>query len=803
MISIYFFILLSLFQLKSSYVNVDLKNQTLKCVTWMKTHIFENNQLHMSRINNSILVNFNDFKQLLDIDCKNFTLETTMLLLNAEQNILIEENINLTSVLRLINFASSNKDIQIRNILGFNQYVHHTKSIYIEMSNYTLYFNGVNFVFYLNKTLITKEMCRHENFYKKQINYFWPMRTLFFDDVSYSSSPICPYVFLNAILDNLGLYQITNSFIFKNRLEFINIDADVPVGGLHTNEIQFLALNIVYEELSEKILNPHIFKYIIGLELSGSPYRIKETLFELFTQLEYVICYMESMRKFLHEGITWINSLNVNVNNNDTFELRPNSTDRLVILVLKELNLNRWTQVYTYPDEDLCLYETFPNKQLIIPSIHIAYEHLTCSCTLIWLIQNQRIFQKYKTSQIYEIYFKNLSVHEQCMNNNYLEKFEACQFTEKFNTCLNKPLPKLGFELSAIDILFVYEWVRMIIQVYLKTFLTLFGLLTNVLVLLVLKNKAFAKNFNNIMYKHIGFNSMFNFGFCLIQSFSLINLCIFPKSSFCSNIYKTSEAQYVKIVLILFLGNSLRLCCNFSFILFSVSRFCISVSTKSKLFLKFKSLHLKSFYLIMFVMCSLWSMFKLFEFRPNETFSSFETSFPYNRYDLRYCQKANDYYKFLAPGCKIFPILNVINNVFNNIIFFFISIFIDICMIRFVNRNYKHKKEMNLDAKHIEEALGQKKKIRKLVITNGILYFFSHILEFVLTILVIVFEDDLKTFCFTSFSCADILELFETFGFISMCLQFFVFNHFDHNFIESGKNLFEKFVERFKKIFKK
>ena len=97
MISIYFFILLSLFQPKSSYVNVDLKNQTLKCVTWMKTHIFENNQLHMSRINYSILVNFNDFKQLLDIDCKNFTLETTMLLLNAEQNILIEENINFFS----------------------------------------------------------------------------------------------------------------------------------------------------------------------------------------------------------------------------------------------------------------------------------------------------------------------------------------------------------------------------------------------------------------------------------------------------------------------------------------------------------------------------------------------------------------------------------------------------------------------------------------------------------------------------------------------------------------------------------
>jgi len=306
------------------------------------------------------------------------------------------------------------------------------------------------------------------------------------------------------------------------------------------------------------------------------------------------------------------------------------------------------------------------------------------------------------------------------------------------------------------------------------------------LIILVLRNTNYKSKFNNLMYNHIYYNSLFNFIFCLINSFSLINICIFPKSSFCSSVYKTQLAQYFKIIFTLYLGNSIRLCCNFSFIMFSLSRFNIFTSKNWKIFLRIKKLGLKKFYLAMFISCSLWSMFKLFEYAPNEVYSLFDKNFPYNRYDLKYCQLAENDYKFLSHGCRIFPLLNLINSIFNNILILFVSLIIDSSMIRFVNKKYQHSLQLFHDQQHVDEALEHKKKIRKLTIINEVLYFFSHIPEFVSTVLMIVFKKNLEQFCFLAFlSCTEINEIFETLSIFSISLQFFVFKSFDNNFYES------------------
>ena len=296
---------------------------------------------------------------------------------------------------------------------------------------------------------------------------------------------------------------------------------------------------------------------------------------------------------------------------------------------------------------------------------------------------------------------------------------------------------------------------------------------------------------------------MINISYCLINTFSLLNICIFPKSSFCSSIYKEYVSQYFKIIFQLFLGNSLRLCCNFSFILFSCSRFFISTFSKSNIFHLIKSLNLKLFYLIMFVVCLCWSMFKLFEYRPNEIYSSFDKNFPYNRYDSRYCQRTNKFYKFLETNCQTFPILNVINNVLNNILFLFISVFIDIKLIRFANENYRNKKHLIHDPKHLQEALEFKEKIRKLIVINGIVYFFSHVPEFVSTLLLIIFKKQMEDFCFTYFSCTDLNQIFESFSFIGIALQMFIFKHFDQNFSHSFKDLKKYALKSFIDIYRK
>ena len=194
------------------------------------------------------------------------------------------------------NFYST---IEIRNILGFNQFAMNTgkKQENSDMDeNVPLYLNNVDFAFYLNKTLITKEMCKYENFRNTNINFFWPIKIVYFYDVYYSM-PICPYVFLNTQIKQVVLYQIMNSFIFKNRLEFTKIDED----NLNIRKLTHLDINIGFEILSGDIICPHIFKGITNLVVKGSSYSIQTNLFEDLTKIKYTSFDLDSLKNFLHQ----------------------------------------------------------------------------------------------------------------------------------------------------------------------------------------------------------------------------------------------------------------------------------------------------------------------------------------------------------------------------------------------------------------------------------------------------------------------------------------------------------------------
>jgi hypothetical protein len=132
-------IILNGFHLMISMKPINLTNQNIECVTWLRKHIFNITQLHMA--NNEqhplIYVHFDDFNQLVNINCdENVKVDTGNLLLNAEKKILIENYLNLSQILHLINFniaLNQFPNILLRNIKGFdqtlyNQIIHNRKS---------------------------------------------------------------------------------------------------------------------------------------------------------------------------------------------------------------------------------------------------------------------------------------------------------------------------------------------------------------------------------------------------------------------------------------------------------------------------------------------------------------------------------------------------------------------------------------------------------------------------------------------------------------------------------------------------
>ena len=98
-----------------------------------------------------------------------------------------------------------------------------------------------HFAFYLNETqFITPQLCVPSHFEHKILNLG--------KDVSfknpYYAKDVCPYVFMNSPIKSLILNQISNSFIYKNQLEFLIINESVDLN--YTNLYQ-VTIETAYE----------------------------------------------------------------------------------------------------------------------------------------------------------------------------------------------------------------------------------------------------------------------------------------------------------------------------------------------------------------------------------------------------------------------------------------------------------------------------------------------------------------------------------------------------------------------------
>jgi hypothetical protein len=146
-----------------------------------------------------------------------------------------------------------------------------------------------------------------------------------------------------------------------------------------------------------------------------------------------------------------------------------------------------------------------------------------------------------------------------------------------------------------------------------------------------------------------------------------------------------------------------------------------------------------------------------------------------------------------GANCRLFSSLNLANNFLNNILFLFLSLAIDALMIRHSNRIIQEK--LALNCPHLKEAITFKTNLNKMILTNGTLYFVSHVPEFVATLLLICLKNDLFSFCYWHFACFELIEMAQTFHFVSIGLQFFVFLKFDQNFVSSFRCLFRRLVK--------
>ena len=791
-----------------------MNSSNLECENWKNDHIFLAEDVHYYNIKFAF-VQIETLDDLnISVECQPSEYYIKLLKIFARKNILINNDLNLRGVINILNRTNTQVDVLFQNVNGFNQngqLQRDTKQNLNTIRSFQM--KNLIFDFYHQGKLLSSQNCSSQNF-NFETNFFGEIKVLLLlsnkqSQVFYNSK-ICPYVFMNTKLQELFLNDISNSLIFKNRVEFLNIK-ETKAFDMNTKSLNRLTLNFYCDGITLTNLNPFVFKNLKYFFIKGNLEFIDKNLFENFNEIRYISIKSDALINFFHSGTKWINFLNrdLNVSLHDQLKFRRN-INRLISV---EFDVQSWfyfNKYYTFPNEDICLFKDFPHSQLVLPLIvfnpSLIEAGKECSCTMIWLVQNYKYyfyndfksFNQYVNLQpAFKDYFENGTINSCIRTEKYLkERFVLCNFSRLFENCDFTSSKNVAFSRTENFILLL-KWFQYIIEVYIRTILCLFGLITNLFTLKVIHNKRHSRHFQNSMYNHISINAFFNILFCLIYLFSLMNICIFPKNSFCSSIWRTEFSQYFHIYVILFLGNALRLCCNISYIFFSISRCALSGTSNENRFRIFiEKQNIKRFYIILFIVTLGFSLFLLFENNVNKLYEKLDDSFIANSYDVRYCENYNIpavYERFiLAPNfyfrCQVFRWLNIVNNILNNVLFLFISIFIDIFMIRYSNKIIEEKKALNCP--HLERAIHFKKMLNKMIITNGTLYFLAHIPEFVVTLIVSFCKSaDFIVLCVTAFDCNHLIEMAQMFHFISIAFQFFIFLIFDHNFQNSLADL--------------
>ena len=403
---------------------------------------------------------------------------------------------------------------------------------------------------------------------------------------------------------------------------------------------------------------------------------------------------------------------------------------------MPELPVQNFGKIYEYPDTDICLFKDFPQNQLIFTQI-IPGKRIKCTCTLLWLFK----YLKYNEARefldsVYYLFpadFKNTN-NLKC-DFELKHQYNSCNFTEIFAKCSNFAAQSSNFLYSFsfdnyLDALFFFKWIELIIFVFVEPALCILGIFTNLLTIIVIKNKD-KIDMKDKMHKHIYINAVFNLIYCILILFKLANVCIFDSTPFCSSIYQHESAQYFKLIGIYFVGNVLQLMCNYSYISFSLSRLILSTNAnKSNKYLKkFDKMDLRLYYVILFLFFLLISLFKLFEYRINEAYNN-SKSFPFELYDVNMCN-ASDFY------CEIFWTFKLINDFIKDIIFFVVNFLIDFFLVQSSKVHLENKIKLMHSKKNIIAAKEANKNLNKMIITICTLFLLSHLPEFSTNILLI------------------------------------------------------------------
>lgn len=324
-----------------------------------------------------------------------------------------------------LNF-DDNLEVTLSNFNGFDLLVNPFDGLIDPTKNITLFLNNSRLNFYYSKQLIETSLCNQNYFNSNFRPLFSAFNRIYLDSTINYPRRICPLLFQNSNIKQLVTYQITDS----NRLNFIdstdyeNVKFNIEQLDIYNSRI---SLNSVFlnRYLFGQVRNINTYNTsIISFEsgLLKNFHFLNKIQFEIFNFYQFI-------KRFKYDQTNWLLDLNTDlyeVNLIDTNEnIIKTYGNKQIKVILSDPNLQ-----YEYPDSDFCLFRKFPSNKMIYPVIKTK-PNLTCSCTLVWLLQ---YVDTYKDRN--DLVTTSVG---QCLNRtDFKQILVACDFSQRIQVCENK-----------------------------------------------------------------------------------------------------------------------------------------------------------------------------------------------------------------------------------------------------------------------------------------------------------------------------------------------------------------------------
>lgn len=499
----------------------------------------------------SVIKNINDFNNISRI-LKSLDLYYMVYLVPNHPSFL-SNPIVITDRLYTIQAIAFNK------IIGFDVSKPFLDYSYFYEMNLVLQFSLINF---LKNNQVINRKCDDLSIYNN-VKLFNKIGVLTFYTGSVFDEYYCPFIFNNSNIDGLFTLHLSNTFIRKNYLSFMN--ANMSIYKFESN-VSYLFINGYYLNADERTLHKNIYKETETLKYTGIIGGLKSGVFYDLKSLKKLYLELDDLRSFLHKSTEWIKYLNGDIYvKDDQDSLTSFLKEKKYDIFILGINIK---QEYTFPYEDFCLFKNYPHTKLVLTSLfnfESNQKDRKCSCTVQWLYKNKHIYENYidyvnnKSLDNFELSsYTNRHVNKiyyPCSN-----QMDKCYFestAQKCNRSLLKP-KKYYKTLTEYDTSYENSIIFFISQIILMPLFSIIGFISNLFSFLSIRRASDLRK--DTIYKLSKVNNIINAFYCAISLLKLVDTCIKDGSIYCPYYRMNTIVQYFDIFITKYLFSSLRIC---------------------------------------------------------------------------------------------------------------------------------------------------------------------------------------------------------------------------------------------------